>query len=172
MVAICIGTWVATALGLGLLTPEAAALARKALGVTLILYGIIGLARIPIRVPPRAESWLGPLFGLANGAVTTMTGMFMIPVIPYIQSLDLDRDDFFQAQGISFTVSTCSLTVVLISNGTLNTANAMISVMAVAASLIGMAGGQYVRRLVRPEVVRFLFFLAMLVLGIHLLFFR
>ena len=163
---------VATALGLGLLTPEAAALARKALGITLILYGIVGLARIPIRVPQRAEPWLGPVMGLANGAVTTMTGMFMIPVIPYIQSLELDRDDFFQAQGISFTVSTCSLSVVLIANGTLNTANALISVLAMVAALVGMAVGQYVRRLVRPEMVRFLFFVAMLALGIHLALIR
>src|SRR6187200_3537003 len=40
-----IGTFVATALGLGLLTPEAAALARKALGIALILYGILGVSR-------------------------------------------------------------------------------------------------------------------------------
>src|SRR5258707_7189006 len=36
-----VGTFVATALGLGLLTPEAAALARKALGIALILYGLL-----------------------------------------------------------------------------------------------------------------------------------
>ena len=50
-----IGTFVATALGLGLLTPEAAVLARKALGIALILYGILGVSRIRLQVPPRAE---------------------------------------------------------------------------------------------------------------------
>ena len=44
--------------------------------------------------------------GAANGAVSTATGVFMFPVIPYIQSLGLERDDLVQAQGISFTVST------------------------------------------------------------------
>src|SRR5215213_8789471 len=39
-----IGTFVATALGLGLLTPEAAVLARKALGIALVIYGILGLS--------------------------------------------------------------------------------------------------------------------------------
>ena len=55
-----IGTFVATALGLGLLTPEAAALARKALGIALILYGLLGVSRIQLQVSPRTEPWLGP----------------------------------------------------------------------------------------------------------------
>ena len=62
-----------------------------------------------VQVPPRAEAWLGPMFGAANGAVSTATGVFMFPVIPYIQSLGLERDDLVQAQGISFTVSTFAL---------------------------------------------------------------
>src|SRR6185369_6735683 len=107
-----VGTFVATALGLGLLTPEAAALARQALGWALVVYGLLGVSRIQIQVPPRAEPWLGPLFGAANGAVATMTGVFMFPVIPYIQALGLDRDDLVQAQGISFTVSSFALMLV------------------------------------------------------------
>ena len=106
-----VGTFVATALGLGLLTPEAAALARKALGIALILYGMLGVSRIRLQVPPRAEPWLGPTMGAANGAVSTATGVFMFPVIPYIQSLGLERDDLVQAQGISFTVSTLALDI-------------------------------------------------------------
>jgi uncharacterized membrane protein YfcA len=172
MVAICLGTWVATALGLGLLTPEAAWLARKALGAVLILYGLLGVSRIHLQVPPRAEWWLGPLMGLANGAVSTATGVFMVPVIPYIQSLGLERDDLVQAQGISFTVSTLSLSLVLIGSGTLNVTNATGSLLAVAVTFVGMFIGQYVRKFVHPEVFRFMFFLLMLSLGVHLAFFH
>jgi uncharacterized protein len=170
MVAICIGTWVATALGLGLLTPEAASVARKALGATLILYGILGLSNVQLRTPPRAEAWLGPAMGTANGAVSTATGVFMVPVIPYIQSLGLTRDELVQAQGISFTVSTSSLSLVLIANGTLHVGNAMASLIAVIVAVLGMLLGQYVRKLARPEVFRLLFFIGMLALGGHLAF--
>ena len=172
MVAICLGTWIATALGLGLLTPEAAALARKALGAALILYGVLGVSRIRLQVPPRAEPWLGPVMGAANGAVSTATGVFMVPVIPYIQSLGLERDDLVQAQGISFTVSTLSLSLVLIGSGTLNATNAMGSLLAVAVTFFGMMIGQRVRKLFNPEVFRFLFFLGMVALGVHLAFFH
>lgn len=172
MVAICLGTWIATALGLGLLTPEAAALARKALGAALILYGVLGVSRIRLQVPPRAEPWLGPVMGAANGAVSTATGVFMVPVIPYIQSLGLERDDLVQAQGISFTVSTLSLSLVLIGSGTLNATNATGSLLAVAVTFFGMMIGQRVRKLFNPEVFRFLFFLGMVALGVHLAFFH
>jgi uncharacterized protein len=170
MVAIAIGTWAATALGFGLLTPEAADIARKALGVTLVLYGILGLSNVQPRTPRRAETWLGPAMGAANGAVSTATGVFMVPVIPYIASLGLSRDELVQAQGISFTVSTSSLSLVLIANGTLHVGNATASLLAVAVAVIGMMLGQYVRTLVRPEVFRILFFVGMLLLGLHLTF--
>jgi uncharacterized membrane protein YfcA len=170
MIAICFGTWIATVLGLGLLTPEAASLARKALGIALMLYGILGVSRIRLKVPPSWEWWLGPVMGTANGMVSTATGVFMVPVIPYIQSLGLDRDDMVQAQGISFTVSTASLSLVLLANGTLNLGNATGSLIAVGVTFVGMAMGNAVRKLVHPEVFRFLFFLGMLALGTHLAF--
>jgi len=172
MVAICLGTWIATALGLGLLTPEAATLARKTLGIALILYGLLGVSRIQLRVPPRSEPWLGPVMGAANGAVSTATGVFMVPVIPYIQALGLERDELVQAQGISFTTSTLSLSLVLLGSGTLNASIAQASLLAVLVTFVGMFIGQYIRKLVQPEVFRFLFFVLMLGLGIHLAFFR
>ena len=167
-----IGTFVATALGMGLLTPEAAALARKALGIALILYGLLGVSRSRLQVPPQTEPWLGPAMGAANGAVATATGVFMFPVIPYIQSLGLERDDLVQAQGISFTVSTLALTFVLLGNGTLNATNAAASLLALAVTFGGMFLGQYARKSIHPEVFRLLFFTGMLALGIHLAFIR
>jgi uncharacterized membrane protein YfcA len=167
-----IGTFVATALGFGLLTPDAAAMARRALGAALILYGLLGVSRIRLQVPPPVETWLGPAMGAANGAVATATGVFMFPVIPYIQSLGLERDDLVQAQGISFTVSTFALTIVLLGSGTLNATNAAGSMVAMAVTFVGMFLGQYVRRFIPPEVFRVLFFTGMLVLGIHLAFIR
>jgi hypothetical protein len=167
-----LGTIAATALGLGLLTPEAAALARKVLGIALILYGLLGVSRVHLQVPARAEPWLGPLFGTANGAVSTATGVFMFPVIPYIQSLGLERDDLVQAQGISFTVSTFALMFVVLGNGTLNATNATGSLVAMLVTFVGMFLGQYVRQFVNPELFRFLFFTGMLVLGVNLAFVR
>jgi uncharacterized membrane protein YfcA len=96
----------------------------------------------------------------------------MFPVIPYIQSLGLKRDDLVQAQGISFTVSTFALTFVVLGNGTLNATNAAGSLVAMVVTFGGMFLGQYVRKFLNPEVFRFLFFTGMLVLGVNLVFVR
>ena len=44
--------------------------------------------------------------------------------------------------------------------------------IAMAVTFVGMFLGQYVRKLVQPEVFRFLFFVGMLVLGVNLAFIR
>jgi uncharacterized membrane protein YfcA len=168
LLAAFLGTFLASVLGLGLLTPEAASVARRALGCALIVYGLLGVSRIDLKVPPRAEPWLGPPLGLATGVVASATGVVMFPIIPYIQALGLQRDDLVQAQGLSFMVSSFALMFVVLGNGTLNTANAAASIAAMAISFVGMLLGQYVRQLMRPEVFRFLFFLGMLALGVHL----
>jgi hypothetical protein len=163
-----VGTFAITALGLGLLTPEGAAVARRLLGVALILYGLLGVSRIDLRVPPQTEPWLGPALGFATGVVGSATGVVMFPIIPYIQGLGLERDDLVQAQGMSFTVSSLALTFVVLGNGTLNTTNAALSLLAMAVSFVGMFLGQYVRQFLRPDVFRLIFFLGMLALGVHL----
>jgi hypothetical protein len=167
-----LGIFAATALGLGLLTPEAAAVARKVLGVALMLYGLIGVLRLRLKVPQGAEIWLGPLIGIVNGAVSAATGVFMFPVIPYIQALGLERDDLVQAQGISFSVSSLALMIVVVANGTLNATNSIASLIAMVVTFVGMFAGQYVRNLVSPDIFRVLFFLGMLVLGTNLAFVR
>jgi uncharacterized membrane protein YfcA len=163
-----VGTFLATIFGLGLLTPEAASVARRALGGALIVYGLLGVSRVQLRVPPASERWLGPPLGVATGIVASATGVVMFPIIPYIQALGLQRDDLVQAQGLSFMVSSFALMFVVLGNGTLNTANAAASIGAMAVSFIGMFLGQYVRQLIRPDVFRFLFFVGMLALGVHL----
>jgi len=41
-----------------------------------------------------------PLIGLATGLVTGSTGVFVIPAVPYLQALDLDKEDLVQALGL------------------------------------------------------------------------
>jgi uncharacterized protein len=170
MIGICAGTWLAALLGVGLLTPEAAGRARIALGATLLVYGLLGLARFRFRVPAGAEPWLGPVAGIGTGVLSAATGVYMIPAIPYYQAIGLEKDELVQAQGVSYTVSTLALAALLLAGGVLNTGNATMSTVAVAPALVGMVLGQFVRTRVRPEVFRFWFHVGMLALGAHLAF--
>jgi uncharacterized membrane protein YfcA len=164
LIGLCIGT-----LAGGWLVPvDNSGRARIALGIALLCYAAVGLFAPRLSVPPRAEWWLSPIFGLATGVVTAMTGVFVVPMVPYIQALGLQRDDLVQALGLSFTVATVALAVVLIGNGQLHLSLAGLSIYALAVSLVGMALGQVVRKRIDPRTFRLCFFIGMMLLGTHL----
>jgi len=144
--------------------------ARIALGIALLFYAAIGLFAPRLAVPRRAEWWLSPIVGVLTGIVTAMTGVFVVPMVPYIQALGLQRDDLVQALGLSFTVATVALAVVLVANDQLHFSLAGLSVYALAASLVGMAVGQVVRKRIDPKTFRLCFFIGMMLLGAHLAF--
>ena len=119
-------------------------------------------------MPPRAEPWLSPLVGLATGLVTGATGVFVIPAVPYLQALNLDRDGLIQALGLSFTVSTVALAAGLAREGALPLAAGAASLVTLAPALLGMAAGQWLRGRVSAPTFRRAFLIGLLLLGAHL----
>jgi uncharacterized protein len=168
LVGLCVGTWLAGVVGLALLTPETASRGRVVLGSTLIVYAMLGLANIRFRLRDGTEPWLGPIVGVATGILSAATGVYMIPAIPYYQAIGLEKDALVQTQGVSYTVSTVALAMLLFGNGVLHTNNATLSTVAVLPAILGMVLGQHIRARVRPEVFRLCFYLGMLALGTHL----
>ena len=86
------------------------------LGGMLLLYGLYGLAAKQIPNLSRYAAVLSPLVGYLGGALTVATGVVVIPVVPYLQSLHLQRDDLVQSLGMAFTVSTACLAIFLQQN--------------------------------------------------------
>jgi uncharacterized protein len=164
MLGICAGTWA----GSGMLSGKSAGYATTALGLALMIYAAIGLARTRMAVSWRAENWLSPIIGAATGFITAATGVFVIPAVPYLQALGLEKDDLVQALGLSFTVSTIALAAGLTHDGVLRMDIAGASLLALLPALAGMALGQWLRARVRLETFRLCFFLGLLALGAHL----
>lgn len=162
------GTCLGTVLGAALLPHDDSGRATIWLGLALAIYAALGLVKVHFITPPRAEIWLGLLMGTVTGAITVATGVFVMPGTPYIQSLRFDRDRMVQALGLSFTVSTVTLALALVYAGEIHATVAWPSLLALAASLVGMVLGQSVRSRVRPETFRLYFYVGLLILGAHL----
>ncbi len=165
LVAIVIGTL----LSIGILTGSSAGLANAALGAVLMLYGAVGLAGWRFEVPCRAERWLSPLMGILTGLIAGATGVFAMPLIPYLNSLGLDKDDLIQALGLAFTVSTLALAAALAMSGRFQFSLAGASLMAVPAALAGMWIGQRVRNHIDAAAFKRWFFIGLTGLGIYML---
>ncbi len=164
-VGVCLGV----AAGAVWLAGVSAGAAAAGLGGALLLYAGVGLSPIRLpNVPLRAEAWAGPLAGVATGVVTSITGVFVIPAVPYLQALGLDRESLVQALGISFTVSTVALAAALAVSGGFGAQIAGESLFSLVPALLGMWGGTYVRRIVSAALFRRCFFAGVMLLGLHL----
>ncbi|RIA46381.1 hypothetical protein DFR49_0922 [Hephaestia caeni] len=155
----------ATLVCASLLAAGDAAFTTAALGLVLVVYAAYALYARPIHVPPRVERCLSPVVGLATGAVTGATGVFVIPAVPYLQALGLEKDDLVQALGLSFTVSTLALGAGLAARDALPTSDLGWSFVAVVPAMAGMQAGTWLRARISPERFRRWFLLCLLLLG-------
>lgn len=138
------------------------------LGVALVVYSVYSLFAPALSVAPRIEPWLSPVIGVLTGVVTGVTGVFAIPAVPYLQSLNLDKDELVQALGLSFTVSTIALAIGLMVYGAFQLNQLGLSAVAIVPALIGMWLGQKVRARISPKRFRQCFLVFMALLGLEL----
>lgn len=164
MIAIALGTFA----GIGLLTGNNGGTATIALGAVLAIYGAVGLRAPHMTIPRTLEPALSPVIGMFTGVLSGATGIFVIPAVPYFNSLGLDKDELIQTLGLSFTVSTLALAAGLLAAGKFALAVAGTSLLALLPALGGMWLGQRLRDQLKPEVFRRWFFVALIVLGSYM----
>nr|WP_289846258.1 sulfite exporter TauE/SafE family protein [Acinetobacter haemolyticus] len=136
------------------------------LGSMLAIYGLYGLCVNKLPQLTAHERWLSPVIGYLGGAVTVATGVIIIPVVPYLQSLQLKRDELVQALGLTFTVSTICLAVFLHHNPMSGVVlDYRLSILALLAALIGMWFGKKIRYQLDEQKFRRIFFMGLVALG-------
>jgi uncharacterized membrane protein YfcA len=138
------------------------------LGVVLVIYATIALLAWRPRTPRSAEGWAGPLIGVSSGAVAGVTGMAAVPFLPYMQSLELTKDELVQALGILFVIITVALAVALAGQGIFGTANVAAGIAANLPVFAGIWLGQKLRRAAQPETFRKVFLISMFAIGLHM----
>jgi uncharacterized membrane protein YfcA len=161
-----IGVCVGVAFGAGWLGGGVAA--STGLGVALVVYAALGLLHWRMQVRPALEPWLAPIVGISTGLVTAATGVFVIPAVPYLQALGMEKDELVRALGLSFLVSTIALGASLGLDGGLRGPALTASAFVVVPALLGMGAGQWLRGRVRPETFKTMFFTGLLLLGVYL----
>jgi uncharacterized membrane protein YfcA len=164
MVGTVVGIW----LNAGMLTGPYSRYGAVVLGVMLVIYAIVGLSKINFTVARRHEKWIGGLVGLVTGAISAATGIQVLPSMPFMQAIGMEKDELVQALGVFFTVATVSLAFSLTSAGLLTAATALPAAVAMAAAFAGMFIGQALRSRMQPETFRRWFLIAMIFLGLYL----
>ena len=162
------GTIVGIWLNQGMLTGPYARYGAIVLGALLVIYAIVGLSRFSFSVARADEKWIGGVTGLVTGVVAAATGVQVMPSMPFMQAIGMEKDELVQALGVFFTVATLALAFSLSSTGLLTASTALPGAVAMAGSFAGMFIGQTVRSRMQPEAFRRWFLKSMILLGIYL----
>lgn len=138
------------------------------LGGLISLYAAIGFFSQQKSISIQTEKRASPFIGLVNGILTGLTGSFVVPSVPYLQALDMKRDEFIQAMGIVFSLSTFMLLINFTIYRLISLEMGMISTLAVLPAIVGMIVGQTIRKRLSDQVFRRVFLWSLLVVGLFI----
>jgi uncharacterized protein len=138
------------------------------LGAVLFFFALSRLFDFHIKVPRGREAGLSVILGAFNGALTGLTGSFMVPSVLYMQALGFPKDMLVQAMGFFFALSTLMLTISLGSNDLIDAQQARLSAYALVPSFAGVFAGRWIRDQVNEDSFQKIFLVSILILGVYL----
>jgi uncharacterized protein len=133
-----------------------------------VIYAIVGLSKIRFSVPRSKEKWIGGIVGAVTGVISAATGVQVIPSMPFIQAIGMEKDELVQALGVFFTTASVALIFNLTDAGLLGVSIALPGAIAMVAAFAGMYIGQVLRSRMSADTFRRWFLISMLLLGIYL----
>ena len=133
------------ALGLWTLSRVEGEEAGAVLGVILLLWCAFTLATPNLSLATKWERPLGPISGCLTGFINGLTGSQVIPAVPFLMMLNLDRNLFVQAINCSFTLSSLVMAVGLGQLGLFSTDALIVSVLGTCFVFFGLRLGTAVR---------------------------
>lgn len=139
-----------------------------ALGGVLISYVLFAFLHPDFRLPASFEKPLAPFVGLLTGVVNGLTGSQVMPVMPYLLSMNLSVNRFIQAINCSFSLSSVMMVIGLANLGYLNWEAAIISLIGLIPVGIGVRIGATVREILLPDTFKRIVLFALLFMGVGL----
>lgn len=163
------GVTIGIVCGLMLLARIDSVSAGGVLGLVLVAYGLFALANPDLNLSRHLEKPFAPAVGFLTGAVNGLTGSQVMPVLPYLMALQLDRNRFLQAINISFSLSTVLMAIGLSRIGLLTLESALISVGGLVPVMAGMKAGNTLRKRLSEAAFRRMVLILLIVFGVILI---
>ena len=138
---------------------------RHVMAAVLAAYGLWGLSKPKLPNLGRYPLLAGSIAGLLSGLLTAATGVFVMPMVPYLQALRLGKAELMQAMGISFTLATLALALRLSGAATVASVDLRASAIALFTALVGMGLGNRLLGRLQPAVFQRILYGVFLVLG-------
>jgi len=147
-------------IGILLLSHSSSEGPRALLGVVMLSYGIWALKNEIVPISGRQEKLLLAPVGFVSGIVNGVTGSQLMPIMPFLLSVKMERDIFIQTINCAFTLNTL---VMLAGLGKLGLVTLPVLYLS-GAGIIPVALGIFLGGLLRKRVTDVIYRKAVLVL--------
>ena len=137
------------------------------LAAVLVTYSSLGLLRIRLRIHADLERPLAPVIGMVSGVVAGLVGVPIVPLMPYLQGLDIEPVEMVQTLGVVLCATSLVLAVSLLIFGLLDGPHAIVSAMAIVPAVAGQQLGTLVRLRLSIDQFRLAIFWAVLLTGLY-----
>ncbi|MEM6587368.1 MAG: sulfite exporter TauE/SafE family protein [Pseudomonadota bacterium] len=134
---LCLGLWV--------LSGVDGVQAGAVLGVILLMWCAFSVTTPNLSLPPHLERPLAPVSGILTGFVNGLTGSQVMPAVPFLMMLKMERDLFIQAINCSFTLSSFVMAIGLSHLGLFAWSDILISALGACLVFFGVRMGEAVR---------------------------
>ena len=155
--------------GVMLLGNTKSSVSRAVLGVVLFLYGIWAFIKRTPPLSPKAEKILRIPAALTTGIVNGLTGSQVMPMLPYMLSIQMDKDTFVQAINLSFTFSSLTMIILLNHMGIFRMENFPVAFLGLVPTAVGIYAGNKVRKSLNEEAYRKAVLFFLMIAGISLI---
>ena len=162
------------------------------LGLVCIIYAGLNLSGIRFTVSVKKETILNPIIGISTGLITGATAFFVIPAVPYLQSLDFEKsvlglknkktkgtaaknekmmkDALIQSFALTVLVGTGGMTLGMGVRGAIPISIIILGIYTTLIAIVGMIIGRAIRNKLSLEVFRRLISITLLALGTLMVF--
>jgi uncharacterized membrane protein YfcA len=165
MVTLAIGVWASASLVLRV----SPAMLYGILGTIVVVFSLSAVMNPHLRVPARAEKWLGAAAGLAGGLIGGVSHVYGPPVTMYLVALHLPKEVFVGAVGLIWFAAALPLAAAYVYYGVLTAELAPWSALACVPALGGFLIGQWVRDRIDQESFRKVLLGFLVLLGLNLI---
>ena len=142
------------ALGLWTLSRIDGVQAGAVLGVMLLLWCAFSFAKPDLGLPADWARPLAPVVGFVTGVINGVTGSQVMPAVPYLMMLRLERNLFIQAINCSFTLSSFVMAFELSQMGLFSRDDVLVSAFGACFVFIGLRMGAAIRHRLSEDLFR------------------
>lgn len=156
-------------LGLWFLGSVDGAIAGVSLGIVLMAYCAFAYANPELRLPAHLERPLQPVSGILTGMVNGATGSQVMPSMPFLMALHMEKNRFVQTINCSFTLSSLIMVVGLSQMGLFTTEAVMVSIIGTIFAVTGIRIGERIRDKLDANQFRLAVLAMLTIMGVALI---